>query len=186
MSPIPTQALSAESFDRDTLQLLVQSPSVLFVYWQLSTRTARLIHEHFSAQWKALQPTLRIYAAPDQEGDDSQKDTQISQLPLPEGNSCFLSGVHPGQSCYADLGIVNELGQFLSLLRSNTVQTPYSLMNKEDSTSMLNQEQLETYRLAPVSLKLVPTTTCEYFSAYSVYAPKSAYAADTESGGDTD
>lgn len=184
MSLIPTQALSVDPMDRDTIYLLIQSPTVLFAYWQLSGRKMNMVQEHFDKDWKALQPTLRFYHVTNLPIDSCQADS-VSELYLPQGESCFLSGFHPGQSYFADLGIVNEQGQFLPLLRSNTIQTP-SIDTNQELPSHQTNDQLVTYRPIAVSFQLITPEANEHFSAYSVYSPKTAYSADTESGGDTD
>lgn len=185
MSPIPIQVLSVDPMDRDTLHLLIQSPTVLFVYWQLSGRKKNMIQEHFDKDWKALQPTLRFYHVADLPIDSHQADS-VSELHLPHGESCFLSGFHPGQRYFADLGIVNEQGQFLPLLRSNTILTPPIDTNQEFPSHLITNDQLVTYRPMAVSFQPMTPEANEHFSAYSVYSPKTAYSADTESGGDTD
>lgn len=185
MSLIPTQALSADPTDRDTLHLLVQSGAVLFAYWQLSTRKERMVQEHFDADWRTLQPTLRFYDVTEQHFN-THPINRVSELPLPQAESCFLCGFQSGQSYYADLGIVNDQGQFLPLLRSNTIQIPPIDTNHECSSHPAASNQLITYWPTAVSFQPMTPETYEHFSAYSVYSPKTAYSADTESGGDID
>ncbi|KQX51625.1 hypothetical protein ASD40_05885 [Paenibacillus sp. Root444D2] len=144
-----------------------------------------MVQEHFDKDWKELQPTLRFYHATNLPIDSYQADS-VSELHLPSGESCFLSGFHPGQIYFADLGIVNEQGQFLPLLRSNTIQTPPIETNQDIPYHQITNDQLDTYRPIAVSFQLLTPEANEHFSAYSVYSPKTAYSADTESGGDTD
>jgi hypothetical protein len=185
VSLIPTLALSVDQIDRDTLHLLVQSPTVLFAYWRLSARKNRLVQEHFDADWQTLQPTLRFYDITDLEVGNHRED-RISELPLPQGECCFLSGFLPGRRYFADLGIMNDLGQFLPLLRSNTIEIPPLNTNHELPSHQITNDQIVTYRPTAVSFQLMTLEAYEHFSAYSVYSPKTAYSADTESGGDTD
>jgi hypothetical protein len=183
---IPTQALFLDRSDRDTLHLLVQSPYVLFVYWQLSERKRAMVQEHFGVDWQSLQPTLRIYDITGLSFDGSEA-REVSELSLPQGESCFLSEFHPGRVYIADLGIVNELSQFLPLLRSNTVETPLADITVHPQTNVLfplkNKDQLRPNKLYPLSFKMLKPESYEHFSAYSVYIPK---ALDTKSGGDSD
>lgn len=185
MSLIPTQTLSVDPTDRDTLHLLVQSPTVLFAYWQLSTRKRRMVQEHFDADWQTLLPALRFYDVTEQPFNTHPMN-QVSELPLPHGDSCFLSGFQPGHSYYADLGIVNNQGQFLPLLRSNTIQTPLIDKNHDYPSHSMASDQLAAYRPTAVFFQPLTPEAYEHFSAYSVYTPRTAYPADTESGGDTD
>ena len=98
----------------------------------------------------------------------------------------FSQRISPRPKYYADLGIVNEQGQFLPLLHSNTIQTPLIDTNHEypsHSDELINSLH---YRPTAVSFQQVTPEAHEHFSAYSVYSPKTTYSADTESGGDTD
>ncbi|NEW07232.1 DUF4912 domain-containing protein [Paenibacillus sp. SYP-B3998] len=175
MSPISTQALSLDHPDRDTLHLLVQSPSVLFVYWQLSARKRDMIQEHFGFTWQSLHPTLRVYDITGLHFDGSTA-CEVSELPLPQGESCFLHGFHQGRVYIADLGILNDRGQFLPILRSNKVESPLSAPH-------VNQDQLRIGQLPPLTFRVITPEAYEHFSAYSVYIPK---AIDREPGGDSD
>lgn len=185
MSLISTQALSVDPTDRDILYLLVQSPTVLFAYWQLSTRKERMVQEHFDADWHTLQPRLRFYDVTEQHFNNHPSNG-VTELPLPQAESCFLCGFQSGQSYYADLGIMNDQGQFLPLLRSNTIQIPLIDTNHVCSSHPAACNQLVTYQPIAVSFQPMTPEAYEHFSAYSVYSPKTAYSADTESGGDTD
>ncbi|NOV00124.1 DUF4912 domain-containing protein [Paenibacillus planticolens] len=185
MSLIPTQALSAHPNDRDTLHLLVQSWAHVFAYWQLSSRKMKMVQDHFGTDWLLLQPTLRFYEAPEQAAG-SHGTANVSELPLPPGPCCFLSGFLSGRHYFAELGIKNDQGHFLPLLRSNTILTPHIHTNQEIPSNELTPNNLVTYRPTAVSIELVTSKTYEHFSAYSVYLPKSAFPANTEFGGDID
>ncbi|MEC0271252.1 DUF4912 domain-containing protein [Paenibacillus anseongense] len=186
MSLIPTQAFSAHSNDRDTLYLLVQSSANLFAYWQLSSRKKRMVQDHFGADWLLLQPTLRFYETTVEQAVSTHRPDTISELPLPQGECCFLNGFLPGRFYFAELGIKNEQAQFLPLLRSNTIQTPHIHTNQEFPSNVLTTENQVTYRPAAVSIQLKASIAHEYFSAYSVYLPKCTHPADSEFGGDLD
>ncbi|MEW9699835.1 DUF4912 domain-containing protein [Paenibacillus sp. SI8] len=181
VSPIPTQTLHLDQSDRDTLHLLVQSPSTLFVYWHLSSRKCAMIQEHFGSDWQSLKPALRLYDTTGIPFDGSAAGG-VSEIPLPKGESCFLSGFRPERAYIADLGIQNEHGQFLPLLRSNRVETPRSDYSIERLAHDANQNQHPEQ--IPLTFKLLLPESYEHFSAYSVYIPKAS--ADTEPGGDSD
>lgn len=182
MSPISTQASSTHLSDRDTLHLLVQSPTTLFAYWKVSSRKKRMVQEHFNRDWLTLKPALRFYEFNEQEGGERQAP-KVSELPLPQADSCFLSGFEPGQHYFAELGIQNEQGHFLPLLRSNPIQTPHIHTHQVFLSNLTDQV---TFRPTAVSLQLLAPEADEQFSAYSVYVPKRTYTAETEFGGDFD
>ncbi|MBD0379866.1 DUF4912 domain-containing protein [Paenibacillus sp. WST5] len=185
MRQIPTPAHLLDRSDRDTLHLLVQSPTVLFIYWQLSVRKRAMVQEHFGADWQALQPTLRIYDITGLSFDGSSAN-EVSELALPQGESCFLRGFHPGKSYIADLGIVGGDGYFLPILRSNSVESP---LIESVAVNPLSQESSANHRATPspfpISFTVVKPIQYEQFSAYSVY-PHPQKMADSEPGGDSD
>lgn len=184
MSLISIQA-RPYAIDRDTLYLLAQSPSVQFIYWQLSTCKARLIQEHFQKDWRSLTPTIRFHEVSDESFNMPQQSAQrVSELLLPPGESCFLSGLISGQTYFARLGIRNEQGHFLPLLQSNTIQIP--VIDLPSARHPAESDQPFIYQLTPLLLPQVTPDAHAYFSAYSVYVPKKTYLVDMESGGDTD
>jgi len=130
-----------------------------------------MVQEHFAVDWSALQPTLRIYDINGLSFDGSSAN-QVSELPLPQGDSCFLSGFRPGTSYVADLGVKGDHGHFMPLLRSNTVQTPLA-------------DALHAQPFAPVPhpvvFRMIKPIHYDQFSAYSVYLPMPAAE---EPGGD--
>nr|WP_246320178.1 DUF4912 domain-containing protein [Paenibacillus qinlingensis] len=177
------------ALDHDTLYLLAQSPTVQFIYWQLSCSKQMLLQAYFEKDWRSLTPTLRFHEVVDPSPSTSfsklqQPADRVLELLLPPGDSCFLSGLASGQSYCARLGIRNEQGYFLPLLHSNIIQIPaISLLSDHHPV-----ETVHPFIYQPKSLLLPQVTPDEhsYFSAYSVYVPKNTYLVDMESGGDTD
>ncbi len=132
-----------------------------------------MVQEHFAVDWPVLQPTLRIYDISGLSFDGSSAN-EVSELPLPEGESCFLSGFRPGATYVADLGVKGDHGHFMPLLRSNTVQTPPADALHPQPFAPVPQ---------PVVFRLIKPIHYDQFSAYSVYLPR---AAAQEHGGDVE
>ncbi|OAS17090.1 DUF4912 domain-containing protein [Paenibacillus oryzisoli] len=177
------------ALDRDSLYLLAQSPTVQFIYWQLSSSKQMLLKEHYEKDWRSLSPTLRFHEVVDSPPSTSYSRLQssangVSELLLPPGDSCFLSGLASGQSYLATLGIRNEQGSFLPLLHSNIIQIPAISLSSDHHPA--EPEHPFIYQLTSVLLPQVTPDEHAYFSAYSVYVPKNTYLVDMESGGDTD
>ncbi|OCT10917.1 hypothetical protein A8709_04215 [Paenibacillus pectinilyticus] len=184
MSLIPTSRRS-DSIDYDTLHFLLQTPSVQFIYWQLSTSKQRLLREHFEKDWRSLTPTLRFHEMNDHPSA-KQAPERVLEMLLPSGESCFLTGLNTGQRYRASLGIRNEQGQFIPLLRSNTIQIPAQALSDLPQHQPSESDPHFVYQPTPIGLPQVTPDAHEHFSAYSVYVPKNTYSVDMESGGDTD
>lgn len=161
VNPILT-SVCAHSLQPNTLRLLLQTPHVLFAYWQLSAVKERLIEAHFDKPWRELTPALRFCMG-------EAEEANWLELPLPSGESCFLTGFHAGVCVVADLGLYNTEGQFLPLLRSNKIQIP------EDGRLTGDAERAEQlpllYKPQPLSLVQGKPLASAFFSAYSVYYP---------------
>ena len=96
-------------YNENALSLMVQSPTVLYAYWELSHGLKNMLSGK-----KKVQIRLNI------EGDGVR---QTYDIDLSE-KSYYFNGVHPGLSYNCELGTVDEYDMFLPLLRSNTVNTP--------------------------------------------------------------
>jgi hypothetical protein len=157
----------------DTLCLLIQNPTTLYAYWELSERKRSLVDQHYSADWRELQPTLRLYDVTGLSFDGSASGT-IRQYSVEGCDSCYLGELEANRAYVADLGIWNRYEQFIPLLRSNTVHTPSICAHKLEADIPASEE-------TPI-LVILPV---EYpqFSAYSLYAASSPKA---DGGGESE
>lgn len=99
-------------YEENTLFLLVQSPRVLYAYWELSPGQRAAL-----AEKGRLQLRLNIAGAGLYRSYDIQ-DIKTSW------NSFYFSGVLPDCEYYCEIGILDESGEFYPILHSNTVFTP--------------------------------------------------------------
>jgi hypothetical protein len=96
-------------YNENALSLMVQSPTVLYAYWELSQGLKNTLSGK-----KKVQIRLNI------EGDGVR---QTYDIDLSEKSYYFID-VQPGLSYNCELGTVDDYDIFLPLLRSNTVNTP--------------------------------------------------------------
>lgn len=96
-------------YEENTLFLLVQSPRVLYVYWELSPGQRAAL-----AEKGKLQLRLNITGM----GPYRRYDIQ------PFWNSFYFDGVLPGYEYICEIGVLGESGDFYPTLYSNTVFTP--------------------------------------------------------------
>jgi hypothetical protein len=97
-------------YNENALSLMVQSPTVLYAYWELSHGLKNTLSGK-----KKVQIRLNI------EGDGVR---QTYDIDLSE-KSYYFYDVQPGLSYNCELGTVDDYDMFLPLLRSNTVNTPH-------------------------------------------------------------
>lgn len=96
-------------YHENALFLMVQSPRVLYAYWELSPGLKNTLSEK-----KKIQIRLNI------EGDGISQacDIDLSR------KSCYFENIEPGLPYNCEIGILNEGNEFFSLLRSNSVTAP--------------------------------------------------------------
>lgn len=96
-------------YHENALFLLVQSPRVLYVYWELSPGLKDLLEEKEKIQ-------IRL----NMEGRGPFYTTKLNM----SQKSFYFSDVEPGFAYNCEIGIINHEGLFCPLLRSNSVSTP--------------------------------------------------------------
>jgi hypothetical protein len=96
-------------YQENTLILLVQSPRVLYVYWELSPGLKNLLEENEKVQIRLNVEDHTPFCTA--ELDMSQK-------------SFYFTEVEPGHMYNCEIGIINHEKLFCPLLRSNSVRTP--------------------------------------------------------------
>lgn len=106
------------SYQENTLMLLVQNPSVIFAYWELS-----------NGQWQALgghgDLYLRLYEIKGPgclPGDYGEVWTEIDLPPFT--NDWYFHGLLPDRIYCSELGYYGLDHVFYPVLRSNRVETP--------------------------------------------------------------
>ena len=96
-------------YEDNTLVLMVQSPRVLYVYWELSpAQRAALVKKG------KLQLRLNIVNSGPSRANEIQ----------PFWESFYFTGVEPGRAYYCDLSVIEGNDELYPLIYSNTVFTP--------------------------------------------------------------
>lgn len=98
-------------YEENALYLLVQSPTVLYVYWELSPGLKSVLNEKTRVR-------IRLNAG----GRGPLHNCAINLL---EKKSYYFLDVEPGQTYNCEIGIINSGEEFYPLLRSNSATTPH-------------------------------------------------------------
>ncbi len=104
-------------YQENALFLLVQSPRVLYAYWELSPGLKNTLSEK-----KRIQIRLNI------EGDGIGQTCDIDLLK----KSHYFENIKPGLPYNCEIGILNTGKEFFSLLRSNSVTAPCEQPPEDD------------------------------------------------------
>ena len=112
------------NYDRDKMLLLVRDPWWLYTYWDVKGSTVdKLKNELKDEFYKAIR-VLRVYDVTGIvfNGSNANRffDIQINEF----ASSWYIEAAGPGRSWCVDLGLRLSNGRFITILRSNVVQSP--------------------------------------------------------------
>lgn len=123
-------------YDENYLILLVRDPRCIFAYWEFSEAQMVLVAKEFCCQWGQVPLMLRIY---DLTGLNFKPEKEHSHFEIsvhPLSNNYYINDVLSNHSYCADIGVMTPDGQFITLNRSNVVQTPRDSMADGSGTFM--------------------------------------------------
>lgn len=108
----------------DHAVLMVQSPTTLFCYWELSEKKRHIIEHQLNQQWSNLEKKIRIYdiTAKHFNGHNANRyyDYRIPDV----CQQWFFYDLSPNTTFCVDIGVTTNQGNFLSIIRSNAIDTP--------------------------------------------------------------
>lgn len=112
------------SYGQDKIILQVRDPWWLHAYWEVRPQTfERLMHE-LGDEFYRSRRILRVYDVSQIifNGNNAHKffDIHISE----HASNWYIDTAGPGRSWCVDLGLLLPNGRFITIVRSNTVQTP--------------------------------------------------------------
>ena len=112
------------SYDRDRIILQVRDPRWLHSYWELRERTIQDLKNKLGEGFYRAKRVLRVYDVTNIifNGSNANRffDIQVNDF----ANSWYVDTAGPGRAWCMDLGLMLADGRFITILRSNVVQTP--------------------------------------------------------------
>lgn len=108
----------------DKIVLLVRDPWWLYAYWELKNETVERLKSELKEEFYKAKRVLRVYDVTNIifNGGNANRffDIQIHEF----ANNWYIDTGAPGRSWCVDLGLKLSNGRFITILRSNVVQTP--------------------------------------------------------------
>ncbi len=123
-------------YGTDRLVLMVRDPNWLFAYWEITaTKQEEFNQQYGPAAWSSSRPVLRVYDITGIHftGDNANNYTDITVSD--HVDSWHIEVGRPNSTFCVDLGRIFPDGRFVTLLRSNIVQTP-----SIDISSLVDEE----------------------------------------------
>jgi hypothetical protein len=111
-------------YDQDRIILQVRDPRWLHAYWETKDQTIRGLKNELGENFYRAKKVLRVYDVTNItfNGSNANRffDIQINDF----ANSWYVDTNEPGRAWCVDLGLMLVDGRFITILRSNVVQTP--------------------------------------------------------------
>jgi hypothetical protein len=111
-------------YGKDKMVLQVRDPWWLHCYWEITTHTWEKLKERLKEIFYSAKRVLRVYDVSHVifSGKNAHRffDIEVNQ----EANSWYIDAAGPGRSWCVDYGLKLPNGEFITILRSNTVTTP--------------------------------------------------------------
>ncbi|MDO8661962.1 MAG: DUF4912 domain-containing protein [Candidatus Omnitrophota bacterium] len=108
----------------DKMALLVRDPWWLYTYWEIKQETVERLKSELKDEFYIAKRVLRVYDVTNIIFNGSNAnhffDIQIHEF----ANNWYIDAGSPGKSWCVDLGLKLSDGRFITILRSNVVQTP--------------------------------------------------------------
>jgi hypothetical protein len=110
-------------YARDVVKVMVQSPAVLYVYWEITWPRMRMVASYLQADYRQIHKGLRLYDVTDRLFDGANAHGYRDVPVHAEACSWYIRDVEPGRTYIVDFGLFHE-GRFCPILRSEPVATP--------------------------------------------------------------
>lgn len=111
-------------YREDECTIIAQGPTVIYAYWDISLDLEKMVEHQCRTSWAKLRKVVRVYDVTMIlfNGHNAHRYFDIG---LPEmTNNWFVRDLEPNCTYVIDVGVESKQGTFLSLLRSNPIDTP--------------------------------------------------------------
>nr|WP_241254413.1 DUF4912 domain-containing protein [Brevibacillus sp. SYP-B805] len=112
-------------YGENVIRLMVQSPTVLYVYWEITWPRMRMVASYLQTDYREVQKGIRLYDVTDRYFDGGNAHGWRDFLVGEDAHSWYLPEVQPGRTYIADFGLFHQ-GRFCPILRSEPAATPRS------------------------------------------------------------
>ncbi|MDD5465735.1 MAG: DUF4912 domain-containing protein [Candidatus Omnitrophica bacterium] len=111
-------------YDQDRIVLQVRDPHWLHAYWELRAQTIEGLKAKLGDEFHRARKVLRVYDVTSVIFNGFNANRFFDILINDFANSWYIDTAGPGRSWCVDLGLMLADGRFITILRSNVVQTP--------------------------------------------------------------
>ncbi len=122
-------------YDQDKIVLQVRDPHWVHAYWELKSQTLEGLKARLGDDFFHAKKVLRVYDVTNIVFNGSNANSFFDLQVNDFANSWYINTNGPGRAFCVDLGLMLADGRFITIVRSNVVQTPI------DSPSWITDEE---------------------------------------------
>ncbi|MDD3345440.1 MAG: DUF4912 domain-containing protein [Candidatus Omnitrophica bacterium] len=111
-------------YDQDKIVLQVRDPRWLHTYWEIRNNTLEELKGRLGEEFYRAKKILRVYDVTNIIFNGSNANSFFDIQYNDFATSWYIDTAGPGRSWCVDLGLMLTDGRFITILRSNVVQTP--------------------------------------------------------------
>lgn len=113
-------------YGKDRMVLMVRDPNWIFAYWEISATKQQEFSNRYGAEaWNNSRSVLRVYDITGVDNFNGANANDFTDISIGDYvDSWHINVARPNSSFCVDLGRLFPDGTFVTLLRSNIVQTP--------------------------------------------------------------
>ena len=111
-------------YGQDKIVLQVRDPRWLHTYWEVTQVTYERLQDRLGEAFHGAKRTLRVYDISQIIFDGTNAHRFFDIEVGPDANNWYIDAAGPGRSWCVDLGLRLPSGEFITIVRSNTVHTP--------------------------------------------------------------
>ncbi len=111
-------------YEKDRIVLQVRDPWWMHSYWEVASNTWNSLRERLKDLFYSAKKVLRVYDVSNIIFDGKNANRFFDIEVNPDAMSWYIDAGGPGRSWIVDYGLKLSNGEFVTILRSNTVTTP--------------------------------------------------------------
>lgn len=113
-----------QQYDQDKIVLLVRDPWWLHTFWEVRWQTLERLKQELKESFNQARRALRVYDVSQVKFNGSNAHRFFDIYVNEYSNNWYIDAAGPGRSWCVDYGLLLPDGRFITIVRSNTVQTP--------------------------------------------------------------
>lgn len=134
-----------EEYGQTLIVLLPRDPQWIFSYWEISTKVRDDVKNKYGQNiFQKAKPTIRVYDVTNVNFTGTNANSYFDVFITGEAKNWYIYVGRPKRHYCADLGLLLDNGEFITLARSNVIATPAgSISDVYDEQWMLIKEDFE-------------------------------------------